>query len=308
MTRTLDRRHFVKGMAGLGAGLAVGRVAAQNTATRPNILLIVAEDMGPTLSCYGDPQVRTPHLDRLAAQGVRFERAFVTQASCSPSRSSILTGLYPHQNGQLGLSHYGFRMPDGLPNLPSELKKADYRTGIVGKLHVNPAKDFPFDFKGVGHGKTRDVRAPAASFRQFLQDGGAKPFFFYLNFADAHTPFSAQVAGVPEHPTKPDDVKPWDFLGIDSPELRQRVAGYYNSVRRVDEGIGQLMKVLDNPGRALQAHPQPARRQAQGALWRSGWMPRRQTVPNRCLQGFCCTAGIRHVSGMRPRRAVRPGT
>ena len=85
---------------------------------RPNILMIVSEDNGPELGCYGDPYARTPHLDRLAAQGVRFNRAFVTQAGCSQSRASILTGLYPHQHGQIGLATWGFRMyrPD-TPNL-----------------------------------------------------------------------------------------------------------------------------------------------------------------------------------------------
>ena len=75
---------------------------------RPNILLIVSEDNGPELGCYGDPYVRTPHLDQLAREGVRFERAFVAQAGCSPSRASFLTGLYPHQHGQVGLATWGW--------------------------------------------------------------------------------------------------------------------------------------------------------------------------------------------------------
>lgn len=70
----------------------------------PNILLIVSDDMGQEIDCYGDTVARTPHLDRFAAENIRFVNAYVTQASCSPSRSSILTGLYPHQNGQTGLS------------------------------------------------------------------------------------------------------------------------------------------------------------------------------------------------------------
>jgi N-sulfoglucosamine sulfohydrolase len=70
---------------------------------RPNILLIVTEDHGPHLSCYGDTVIRTAHLDGLAQSGFLFENAYVTESVCSPSRSSILTGLYPQQNGQLGL-------------------------------------------------------------------------------------------------------------------------------------------------------------------------------------------------------------
>ena len=76
----------------------------------PNILLIVSEDNGPELGCYGDTSARTPHLDKLASEGVLFQRAFVPQAGCSQSRASFLTGLYPHQHGQIGLATWGFRI------------------------------------------------------------------------------------------------------------------------------------------------------------------------------------------------------
>src|SRR5690606_15206214 len=83
---------------------AVPAAAAPETLA-PNVLLISGDDLGPHLGCYGDPYVRTPNIDQLAADGVQFENGWVTQASCSPSRSSIMTGLYPHQNGQVGLAH-----------------------------------------------------------------------------------------------------------------------------------------------------------------------------------------------------------
>jgi hypothetical protein len=79
-------------------------------AEHPNILLIVSEGNGPELGCYGEPYVKTPVLDRLAEDGVRFENAFVPQAGCSQSRAALLTGLYPHQNGQIGLATWKFRM------------------------------------------------------------------------------------------------------------------------------------------------------------------------------------------------------
>ena len=81
------------------------------------------------------------------AEGVRFNRAFVPQAGCSQSRASFLTGLYPHQHGQIGLATWGFRLyREDTPNLPRSLKAAGYRTGIIGKLHINPESAFPFDF------------------------------------------------------------------------------------------------------------------------------------------------------------------
>ena len=85
-------------------------IAGDAAASRPNILLIVSEDNGPELGCYGDPHARTPRLDQLASEGIRFNRAFVPQAGCSQSRASFLTGLYPHQHGQIGLATWNFRM------------------------------------------------------------------------------------------------------------------------------------------------------------------------------------------------------
>ncbi|MEN8716103.1 MAG: sulfatase-like hydrolase/transferase, partial [Verrucomicrobiales bacterium] len=130
----------------LGGWLTVANAASE----RPNILLIVSEDNGPELGCYGEPSVQTPVLDELAAEGIRFDRAYVPQAGCSQSRAALLTGLYPHQNGQIGLATWKFRMyDDKTPNLVRCLKGAGYRTGIIGKLHINPESAFPFDFKAI---------------------------------------------------------------------------------------------------------------------------------------------------------------
>ena len=84
-------------MLGLAGVLAPGRAAI---ATRPNIVLIVADDHGlDALGCYGNPVIKTPNLDALAADGTRFTAAFCTTASCSPSRSVILSGQHNHRNG-----------------------------------------------------------------------------------------------------------------------------------------------------------------------------------------------------------------
>ncbi len=237
------RRDFLKAAGALGLAVALPPALAEETA-KPNLLLICSEDMGPTLGCYGDTQVATPNLDQLAASGVRFGNAFVTQASCSPSRSSILTGLFPHQTGQLGLAHYGYTMKSKPVKLPNALRKAGYYTGIMGKIHVGPENSFAFDYKGLPHGKTHNPEAVGKDFRAFLAQAGDRPFFFYLNLIDSHAPMIDQVDGVPAEPTQPDDVRPWPWLGIDTPELRKRVAGYYNGVRRVDLAVGEVMRAL----------------------------------------------------------------
>jgi arylsulfatase A-like enzyme len=219
---------------------------------QPNILLIVSEDHGPELGCYGDPYARTPHLDRLAAEGVLFQRAYVTQAGCSQSRSSILTGLYPHQNGQIGLATWGFRMYcDQTPNVPRSLKAAGYRTGIIGKLHVNPHSAFPYDVQEIPRGNfARNDLADYARHAESFFQADDRPFFLHINYPEAHDPFLTQVDGLPEHPLTAADVRSLPHFGIDPPELRQLVADYYNCISRLDSLIGDLLAALDRSGKA----------------------------------------------------------
>ncbi|MFP6907239.1 MAG: sulfatase [Verrucomicrobiota bacterium] len=223
-----------------------------SAADRPNILLIVSEDNGPELGCYGEPTVQTPVLDRLAAQGVRFDRAYVPQAGCSQSRAAFLTGLYPHQNGQIGLATWKFRMYRAdTPNMVRSLKQAGYRTGLIGKLHVNPESAFPFDFKAISSAnfnrkKLHDYARQAGI---FFSSGDA-PFFLSVNYPDAHRPFLSQVAGLPAQPLSAKEVKPLAYFGLDTPELRQQTADYYNCMQRLDQLVGDLLAQLKRSGKA----------------------------------------------------------
>lgn len=242
----------MKGFHYVLVGIFLAAASAYGENNSFNILLITSEDNGPELSCYGEPYVKTPHLDRLARTGVRFNRAFVTQPGCSQSRSSILTGLYPHQNGQIGLATWGFRMyQDETPNMVRSLKEVGYRTGIIGKLHINPASAFPFDFKEI----------PAANFARNKLTGYEKragefiraseqPFFLMVNYPDAHRPFIPQVDDMPKNPLTGDDVKPLAYLGVDHPELRKQTADYYSCMERLDTLIGKLLDTLKKSGKA----------------------------------------------------------
>ncbi len=220
---------------------------------QPNILLIVSEDNGPELGCYGDPYAQTPHLDRLAREGVLFERAYVPYSVCSPSRASFLTGLYPHQNGQIGLATHKYSMYGELPNLFSLLKESGYRTGIIGKLHVNPESAFPFDFRHHNNTDTsfrgRDVFAVSKAARGFFDDSD-KPFVMTVNYPDAHFPLIPQQHGLPKDPLTASDVKPLPWVGADSPRLREATANYYNCLSRLDTGVGMLLRELDRSGKA----------------------------------------------------------
>ena len=232
-------------------GVFVLALSWLQTQAQPNILLITTDDQGLQAGCYGDPLARTPNIDRLAAEGTRFTRGYVTQSSCSPSRSSILTGLYPHQNGQIGLTNnYGMR--EGIQTLPTLLKNAGYRTGIIGKLHVNPKSAFPFDFWEMKSAiQTRFVRQVNAAAQQFLDADSGSPFFLMVNLFDPHDPYNElanQCDGLPEKPYGPDDIHPFDFMGVDVPELRKDIAIYYNCVSRADTGIGLVLESLKARG------------------------------------------------------------
>lgn len=217
---------------------------------KPNILLIVSEDNGPELGCYGDPYAQTPVLDQLAADGVRFDRAFVPYSVCSPSRACYLTGLYPHQNGQIGLATHKFATYPNLPNLFTLLKSAGYRTGLIGKLHVNPESAFPVDYraiKGANFGR-RNMQEYAAAASTFFA-ASEEPFFLSINYPDAHFPLHRQQFGLPEAPIEAEAVRPLPWVGTDSPRLREFTANYYNCMRRLDDGIGLLLAELNESGK-----------------------------------------------------------
>lgn len=225
-------------------------------AEKPNILLIVSEDNGPELSCYGDPNVQTPVLDKLASEGVRFHNAYVPYSVCSPSRAVFLTGLHPHQNGHLGLATHQFKLYRQTPSIFSELQNNGYFTGLIGKLHVNPEKNFtPFlDYRAIksaNFGKEqRSIHKYAKAARTFFDKAGDKPFCLSINYPDAHFPLHPQDHGIPERLLGPDDVKMLPWIGVDSPRLREQMANYYNCMVRLDRGIGLLLEELKAAGKA----------------------------------------------------------
>jgi arylsulfatase A-like enzyme len=129
-------------------------------AERPNIVLIVADDLGwADLGCYGSKYHKTPHIDRLAADGMRFTQAFAAAPVCSPTRASIMTGRHP---ARLGITDWlpgrpdrpdqkllrpplAIELPADVPTLPQILKKAGYATGLIGKWHLGGKGSSPTD-------------------------------------------------------------------------------------------------------------------------------------------------------------------
>ena len=135
---------------------------------RPNILLIMSDNQSAgTLGCYGNQEIRTPHLDRLATGGVRFNQAFCVNAMCSPCRASVLTGLMPSQHGihnwlmnqRMAQWPAGSSAISEFPNLPTLLQEAGYNTALIGKWHLGPVGDNVPGFNhavAMPHGHTVD--------------------------------------------------------------------------------------------------------------------------------------------------------
>lgn len=245
--------------------------------TRPNIILIVADDHGrEALGCYGNRVIKTPHLDQLAAEGTRFENAFCTTASCSPSRSVLLSGLHNHANGMYGLEHreHGFRSRDTVQSLPVLLGKAGYRTARIGKYHVAPEAVFQFQrvlMAGATNNPGAIGRSPvemADLCKPLLAESSDNPFFLYFAMDDPHRSNAVAADGSPifdspqpnafgnrprgypgvtEIVYKPESVVVPPFLP-DTPTSRGELAQYYQSISRLDQGVGQLVRHLKETG------------------------------------------------------------
>ncbi|WP_164101650.1 sulfatase family protein [Candidatus Laterigemmans baculatus] len=250
------------------AGHAVGaRVAV---GAEKNIVFFITDDESPTLGCYGDPVAKTPHADALAADGTRFTHAFATTASCSASRSVVLTGLHNHVNGQYGHQHAYHKFttfPDAIRlTLPQVLARQGYRTGQIGKFHVAPEEVYHFETYLRGNG--RNAVQMAENCREFISDHTEeRPFFLYFATSDPHRgggidkqselalkpdlfgnrPNDGSHVGVDEVFYDPATVPVPAFLS-DTPETREELAQYYQSCSRVDQGLGRLIEILKQAG------------------------------------------------------------
>ncbi len=256
--QTINRREMIYTSlkAGFIAGAAPAIAKAQNRELR-NVLLIIADDHGLDMPCYGNQAIETPNLERLAEEGTRFTNAFCTTASCSASRSVIFTGLHNHRNGQYGHAHsYNhFYTLQEVQTLPFLLKRAGYTNGIIGKFHVNPAELYPFDVEISGKpiGGNRNGVAMAEKAKEFFQQNQDRPFYLHVGFSDPHRAGKGfgnehQFPDVKRRVYDPDEVVVPSFLP-DQPEVRKELAEYYQAVTRMDQGIGLILDALEETGK-----------------------------------------------------------
>ncbi|RKR12176.1 N-sulfoglucosamine sulfohydrolase [Maribacter vaceletii] len=235
----------------------------KNIASKPNVILFVADDHGTdALGCYGNKVIQTPNLDKLASEGTLFNNAYCTSASCAASRSVILSGKYGHATGSYGHVHdyHHFSTFDSETSLPLIMEEAGYETARIGKYHVAPEK--VYHFNTVLEADPRNTVEMADKCKDVL--ASEKPFFLYFCTDDPHRghPFEPEqwdtpnsfgnktegYAGVENIVYDPKDVLVPSFLP-DTKQSREEIAQYYQSVSRIDQGFGKLMKMLKDTGK-----------------------------------------------------------
>lgn len=226
--------------------------ASTAAAQRPNLIVCIADDISfDDFGCYGSKTARTPRIDALAAKGMRFTEAYLTASSCSPSRSSIITSRYPHNNGPAAELHQPIAAH--LPWLPSVLRENGYHTAIVGKNHMTRvgsavgAETWDLIDPGVtpdNHGGESNWAATIASRPK------DKPFFFWFASLDAHRDWDADKEWNegrygPKH--RPQDITVPPFLADDE-ATRADLASYHNEITRFDHFVGQMVDALAAQG------------------------------------------------------------
>ncbi|HSH19470.1 MAG TPA: sulfatase [Draconibacterium sp.] len=224
------------------AMILAATITAQNK--RPNIILFIADDVSwNDLGCYGNLDVQTPNIDKLAAQGIRFDNFFLTASSCSPSRNSIITGRYPHNTGACELHT---EPPLEMISFPEILKQNGYYTAQSGKFHMGKYAMRGFDVTSQG-GKIGD--GGEELWLETIQNRPMeKPFFMWFAALDAHRAWGPNIFSGTHDSTQ---ITPPYYLANEQ-ETKTDLARYYDEIARFDDYIGiitnELKKqdVLDN--------------------------------------------------------------
>lgn len=223
---------------------------------KPNILFMISHDSGRKFSNYGY-KVDTPAIQKMSELGVQFNQYYCPAPQCSPSRASILTGLYPHNNGMMGLAHLGFCIDESHTTLPKELQKNGYKTTLIGLSHetINvapPIEERVFsstyelgydNFVPVPGDRAPNVAEEVAAFLENHQGNQEQPFYLNVGFFETHRSFDeyAPYAG------RPEDVKVFDFLP-DTPNVRKDITLFNASAKVLDAAIEMIMNTLSETG------------------------------------------------------------
>lgn len=212
---------------------------------KPNVIVFIGDDISwDDFGCYGNKDVETPNIDRLAKNGLMFHNFYLTASSCSPSRNSILTGRYPHNTGAPELHQ---TPPDYMVGFPELLREEGYYSVQAGKFHMGPYARRSFDVM-YDDGKTFGDGGELQWVQSVRERPKDKPFFMWFAAIDAHRDWGPnEFSGT----HKANDLTPPAYLSTDT-ATQSDLAKYYDEVYRFDHYIGQVVdelesqKVLDN--------------------------------------------------------------
>jgi len=236
----VKRRDFLR-YAALGAAALVlprwaqaAAPAAAPAAARPNFLLMIADDLNlHDLGCAGNPDVKTPNLDRLASEGMTLRGMYTPAPTCSPCRHALYTGLFPIRSGAYP-NHT--RAYDGTASIFTHLKALGYRVGLQGKTHVGPQATFPWEYI---HANPDNAEAFAA----FITRDKSQPWLAVLASHDPHSPWTRG----PKNLYKPEALKIPPYLH-DNAVTRRNLADYYAEITQLDTQVGACLKAVEESG------------------------------------------------------------
>lgn len=211
----------------------VSAICYADSDKQPNIVVIISEDMGPDLGCWGT-NVRTPNLDRLASEGMRFTHLFGTASVCMPNRTAMITGITQSSLGAVTMrppKKFMRPLPDGVKPVPALLREVGYQTGNIksDQFHTNGKDDWNFIFEN----KSWDTK-------QLDSVDTDKPFYLQFNIFQAHRPYVQDK----QHPVDPETVIVPPYYP-DHPVMRKSWSDYLESIQDLDKSVGKILSWLD---------------------------------------------------------------
>ncbi len=238
--------------------LRVGEAAP----TVKNVVIIFADDQGAHLSALGTPGIETPNVDALAARGIFFTKAYSVSASCSPSRSSLLTGMVPHSHGhwrntvtptldepeveftRAGRTIDTVGIHEDITTLNEVLGEAGFFRAITQKLHLSPPWKYPFDARDPVGTKPAEFRRVIG---RFIEEAGERPFFIQANIAATHRPFPDHLRDFDGDLPALAEIPVPSYLP-DTPLMRKDLREYFGTVELADRCAGAILEALDDAG------------------------------------------------------------
>lgn len=207
-----------------------------------DVVLMTTHDIGRRLHCYGHGSVVSPHVDSLAAEGARFAMAFCTAPQCSPSRATLATGRYPHNNGVMGLAHAGFdwELDAAVPHVASVLGASGFESHLFGGQHVSL---HPERLGFMRHHPEKNGEAIAGAVEEVVGAAGDRRIYLEINFEETHRPYphvtQERHEGLDLPPYLPD-----------GPAAFEEMTALEEGIRLMDVAAGRVLDVLRAAGRA----------------------------------------------------------